>query len=57
MEVIVCERESSSYDRPDKKVYEGHIDNAGPTLDYRYHRAELWWLSGLHSFQTLWLVE
>lgn len=39
MEVIVCEGESSSYDQPDKKVYEGHTGNAGPTLEYRYHRA------------------
>ena len=39
MEVIICEGESSSYDQPDKKVYEGHTGNAGPTLKYRYHRA------------------
>lgn len=31
MEVIVCERESSSYDQPHEKVlYEGHTGDAGP---------------------------
>ena len=38
-EVIVYEGEEPFYDEPDEKNYEGYTGNAGPTLEYWYHRA------------------